>query len=99
MVLDGYRWPIILRKEDQEVDETEPARMVSVPRAARRLAIGRSKCWQAVSSGELGSVKIGRRRLVPVEAIDAYVAKLIADRDASAATSDRRRPRPSVTVK
>lgn len=40
--------------------------------------LGRSKLWELISSGELRSVKIGKRRLVPEQAICEYIARLEA---------------------
>ena len=38
--------------------------------------IGRSLFYEKISSGELRSVKIGKRRLVPEQAIVEYIARL-----------------------
>lgn len=38
--------------------------------------LGRSKFYELVGSGELRSVKIGKRRLVPEQAICEYIAQL-----------------------
>ena len=38
--------------------------------------LGRSKFWELISSGELRSVKIGKRRLVPEQAICEYTERL-----------------------
>jgi excisionase family DNA binding protein len=38
--------------------------------------ISRSRMFQLLKSGELRSVKIGRRRLVPSEAITEYIGSL-----------------------
>ena len=38
--------------------------------------IGRSLFYELVGSGELRSVKIGKRRLVPEQAICEYIARL-----------------------
>ena len=38
--------------------------------------IGRSMFYELVSSGDLRSVKIGKRRLVPEQAICEYIAQL-----------------------
>lgn len=46
-------------------------------------SIGRSKFYELVASGELRSVKIGKRRLVPEQAICEYIARL--ERQASPA--------------
>lgn len=40
--------------------------------------LGRSKLWELIGSGELRSVKIGKRRLVPEQAICEYIARLEA---------------------
>ena len=38
--------------------------------------IGRSLFYEKIGSGELRSVKIGKRRLVPEQAISEYIARL-----------------------
>lgn len=38
--------------------------------------IGRTKTFELIKSGELRTVTIGRRRFVPVTAIEEYVARL-----------------------
>lgn len=43
--------------------------------ACERLRIRRSKLLQLVYSGELRSLKIGSRRLIPVAAIEEFVAR------------------------
>jgi excisionase family DNA binding protein len=40
--------------------------------------LGRTKVYELIASGELRTVKIGRRRFVPVSAIAEYVARLEA---------------------
>jgi len=40
------------------------------------LSVGRSKVFELIESGELRSVKIGRRRLVPSTAIAEYIERL-----------------------
>jgi excisionase family DNA binding protein len=52
---------------------------VSIPEAARLLAIGRSKTYDLLKSGQLCSVHIGTRRLVTMASIrelnDALASK------------------------
>ena len=50
--------------------------LLSVDQAAKRLGIGRSLCYELVMRGEIASLKLGRRRLVPV----ASLVRFIADR-------------------
>lgn len=47
---------------------------VSPFEAARRAGIGRTKLYEAISSGDLPSFKIGTRRLIRVSALDAWLA-------------------------
>lgn len=48
--------------------------LMSVDEAAECLSIGRAKAYELVAAGTIPSVKLGRRRLVPVEALRAQVA-------------------------
>lgn len=50
--------------------------LVSVERAARMLSLGRSSMWSMVRSGEVLSVRVGRRVLVPVSELESLVARL-----------------------
>ncbi len=50
-----------------------PPELLSVTEAGRRLGIGRSALYQTLARGELRSVKVGRRRLVPADAIADFV--------------------------
>lgn len=47
-----------------------------VPEAAVRLGISTRTAWELVWSGELSTVWIGQRRLVPASVIAEYVRKL-----------------------
>jgi len=47
--------------------------------AAKVLALGRSKTFELIASGELKSVQIGRSRRVPRSALEAYAAHLDGD--------------------
>jgi excisionase family DNA binding protein len=48
---------------------------VRVEEAARRLSIGRSAVFALIAAGDLPSFKVGRSRLVPVEALEEYVRR------------------------
>lgn len=45
--------------------------------AAELLSISRRVVDRLVHDGDLGSVKLGRRRLVPHDALEDYVARLV----------------------
>lgn len=57
---------------------TENARaplLISVPEAARLLSIGRNTAYDLIAAGTLPSIKLGRRRLVSVVALEAWIAR------------------------
>lgn len=49
---------------------------ISLPEAAKRIGISRAGIWQLALGGALPTVKIGTRRLVRVEALEAWLAAL-----------------------
>jgi excisionase family DNA binding protein len=82
----------------KETDQRRPARLLlSVEEAGAMLGLGRTKMFELVASGALGSVTIGRRRLVALEEIEAFVErlKLGAKSEASRTTTEARRRRVS----
>ena len=50
-------------------------RVLRVEEAAQLLGIGRSLAYELIRSGQLRSIKIGRRRLVPLDAIEEAIAE------------------------
>jgi excisionase family DNA binding protein len=52
------------------------ARLHSIESVMDRLGVGRSTVFAAIASGQLRSVKVGRRRLVPESAIVEFIEKL-----------------------
>ncbi len=51
----------------------------SVDEAAQRLNVGRTLLYNLIGSGELGSVKIGGRRLITHRQLDTFI-RLLEDR-------------------
>ena len=51
-----------------------PKILVSVEEAMSALSLGRSKLLELTYSGEIPSVKVGRRRLFPVDQLQQWVA-------------------------
>ena len=49
--------------------------LVSVEEAEHYLGIGRTHLYKMLGTGELASVKIGRRRLIPAEELARFVAE------------------------
>ena len=48
---------------------------VSIPEAAKLAGIGVNAMYDRVASGEIGSVSIGRRRIIPVKAIEDWLER------------------------
>jgi len=53
---------------------TPPTTLLTVAEAAMRLSIGRSHLYALMASGELRSIRLGRRRLIPESAIEDLIA-------------------------
>lgn len=50
--------------------------LLTPEQAAESLGVGRSTVYDLMSTGQLESVKLGRCRRVPVDAVAAYVERL-----------------------
>ncbi len=61
-------------REQGDADRV-PRVLMSVAEAARVLAISRSYAYELVASGFLSSVRLGRRVLVPLSAVDDRLAR------------------------
>lgn len=58
-------------------DDARALRIVlTVEEAADRLGIGRTLMYALVAAGEVESVRIGRLRRIPTDALDSYVSML-----------------------
>lgn len=55
------------------------AMVLTVTEVMSALVIGRDKVYDLIRSGELASVKVGRYRRIPIDALDAYLAGLPRD--------------------
>lgn len=58
--------------------------LLTVDQTIDRLQVKRAKLYQLLMSGELRSITIGRRRLVPESELDAFVARKLAESQAEA---------------
>lgn len=58
----------------------------SIEEAAQSLGVGRTTVYDLMNSGDLESVKVGRRRIIPVDAVGAFLA---ARRSAAAEVDSR----------
>jgi len=63
------------KQETLVMSEIAPV-LYRVEEAAEALRIGRTVVYELIRCGKLRTVKVGTRRLVPVEAVAEYVASL-----------------------
>lgn len=63
-----------------------PRTLLTVEAAAAQLSIGRTTMYALVGSGAIESIKVGRLRRVPADALTDYVARLGARQRADAAS-------------
>lgn len=66
-----------------EVADKITAQLHSVEAVMARLHLGRSKVFELIASGELRSVKVGRRRLVSEAALTEFIDRLDHGGDAA----------------
>lgn len=50
--------------------------LLKIPEVMERLAVGQTKVYELMTSGDLRSVKLGRSRRVPSDELDRFVAEL-----------------------
>lgn len=50
-----------------------------VDEACSALSLGRTALFDLMRTGQISSVKVGRRRLIPVAAVDAFIQRLVAE--------------------
>lgn len=62
-----------------------PARLVSIVAAGKALGISRNTVFSLLSKGKLDYVRIGRRRLVPADAIEKFIAANLVGKQANKA--------------
>jgi excisionase family DNA binding protein len=60
---------------------TDSPRLYRIPEAMRLLSISRSVLYEQLRAGRLRPVTQGRTRLIPAEAITAYIELLTAEAD------------------
>ena len=56
-------------------NDTQAPVLITVPEAARRLAIGRTLTDELIAANGLPAVRIGRASRVPADAIDVFVER------------------------
>ena len=77
--VDGLVAAILATVTEAAPLSNAPDRLLSIDEAASALGIGRTACYQELTNGRLRSFKVGRRRLIPASAIDAYIDARIGE--------------------
>jgi excisionase family DNA binding protein len=78
-LLDVVRRAVADAMSDLTPTQPDTAIAVSVAETAKRLSLGLTTTKNLVNSGQIRSILVERRRLVPVEAIHDYVCRLEQD--------------------
>lgn len=60
-------------------DTPQPRRCFGLREVARQLGISYETMKRVVRSGQIASIKLGDRRLIPAEALDEYIERLKAE--------------------
>lgn len=55
-----------------------PAKLLDIETAAKELGISRSLVYKLMNSGQLRSIKVGVRRMIPATAVDDFIAERLA---------------------
>jgi excisionase family DNA binding protein len=66
------------RKSAFHSASSQVPRLLSVQQAAGELGISRTLTYELMSAGQLRSVKVKRRRFIPRESIEQFIAQLPA---------------------
>jgi len=62
--------------------DAAPLRLALSPeQAAVALGIGRTTVYDLIARGQLRSLRVGRRRIIPVVALEAFLAEAVRDPD------------------
>lgn len=60
-------------------DLGRPPALYRIDDAAALLSVSKSRVYELIRSGQLGSVTVGKSRRVPAVAVDAYVTRLMRE--------------------
>ncbi len=66
------------------ITTSNPPEFLTVQQCCERLNIPRSAVYLLLMSKQLSSIKIGRLRRVPVAAVEAFIARQLAEQDEKA---------------
>ena len=70
----------------------EQQMLMTIPEAARRLALSRSTLYRLIRQGQLRTIRVGRARRVPVTELARFTEQLVAE---AGSASDNGQPHGS----
>ncbi len=62
--------------DEPNIEPALPKRAYSIPEVCRTASIGRTRLYSEIAEGRLRAVKVGRRTLIRVEDLDAWLRSL-----------------------
>jgi excisionase family DNA binding protein len=57
--------------------------LLTVEEAAQRLSVGRTTLYALLKNGQINSIRVGRLRRIPTDALTAYTNRLAAEQHAA----------------
>ena len=79
VVLAALGWMLTALPGRRAAEPPPDRRLYSINEVADQLSVTPKHVWNLAYSGELATVKLGRRRLVTAEALDRFVAGLVEE--------------------
>ena len=70
--------PSVVPQQEDKEPRPVPRVTLSIDEARNATGLGRNSIYQAIAAGKLRSVKLGRRRLIRVEDLAAFINSLSA---------------------
>ncbi len=70
--------PSVVPQQEDKEPRPVPQVTLSIDEARNATGLGRNSIYQAIAAGKLRSVKLGRRRLIRVEDLAAFINSLSA---------------------
>jgi len=80
----------VVTSEEVNDSSTEPDQsrtprvLLSVEAAAKQLSLSRTRLYALIKSGDIESVRVGRLRRIPADALPQFVARLVAEQSTNA---------------
>ena len=66
------------------MNETTERLAYNIDEACQALSIGRTILFELIRRGDITSVKVGRRRLIPADSLRDYLTRLVAEQSKTA---------------